>query len=121
MEREIEKQSLETMDSEPCKKEKRRLSVVTSTDCVNIPDETGSKSSLSKKYISSTLFSFVPMFYSVFRHREELLEELQKSLGPLTSPCTRNGCSPPTPPPTPHCEVPPSSSPPTFPRVNQEK
>ena len=65
MEREIEKNSLETMDSKPSKKDKRRLSVVTSTDCVNIPDETGSKSSLSKKYISSTLFSSVPIFHSV--------------------------------------------------------
>ena len=65
MEREVEQTSLETRDTEPSKKEKRRLSVVTSTDSVNIPDETGSKSSLSKKYISSTLFSSAPIFYSV--------------------------------------------------------
>ena len=59
METEIEDKNtpLETKDTEPNKKEKRRLSVVTFTsNCVNIPDETGSKSSLSKKYISSTQF-----------------------------------------------------------------
>ena len=65
MEREVEQTSLETRDTEPSKKEKRRLSVVTSTDSVNIPDETGRKSSLSKKYISSTLFSSAPIFYPV--------------------------------------------------------
>ena len=68
METEIDnkKTSLETKETEPSKKEKRRLSVVTFTsDCVNIPDETGNKSSLSKKYISSTLSSSLPIFYSV--------------------------------------------------------
>ena len=66
METELEiTSSLETKDTEPSKKEKRRLSVVTYSDCVNIPDETGRKSSLSKKYISSTLSSSLPIFYSV--------------------------------------------------------
>ena len=48
--------SLEMKDSELSKKEKRRLSV-TFTKCLNIPDEAGSKSSLSKKYISSILLN----------------------------------------------------------------
>ena len=57
-ERQNKETSRETKDMEQGKEERRKLSVVTFTDCgdcVNIPDETGSKSSLSKKYISSTL------------------------------------------------------------------
>ena len=77
--------------------------------------------STSVPLCSLLLRSFIQFNSEIFRNREELLEELQKSLGPLSFPYNGNVGSPPTPPPTPHSEGPPSSSPPTFPRVNQVK
>ena len=93
----MQQDSERAKDNKMSSKSEKRISV-TFSDCFNIPDAPGSKSSLSKKYIFSHIYHPRRDLHNTIlwkRSQEELLEQLTVSLGHVEC---RHAHYPATPP-----------------------